>query len=1489
VKAPKLLSGSGTKAIIIGTGRHVEGSVLPSVPAVACTVEALKRALIDKCGLSPDQLRIIIDPLEPGLLLEAVSDTAALASDIFLLYYVGHGALDRDAQLHLATVATKDISRAGAAYQALPFGEITKSLLAICQAREILVVLDCCYAYRAELPQQFSYALLASADRDEHALASPGGPYTLFSGELLRILSEGDPTGPPHLSVRDVHRRLHQTFPARNASAPILRSARNGGELILASNPAYVPPADPDVTDPDSYRGDDYCPYRGLDPYTTEDAGLFAGRDELTRYGLQQVRKHIWRGGLCVILGASGSGKSSLLNAGIIPGIRSEDIGVPGSASWPFLSFTPGEQPLQKFAQALASLVDANPSRTLAKLKSDPSACAALITRALAVPTDRNATAGVGERRLVVAIDQFEELFSPTTDEASRVKFLNLLESVATIRQRSAGNVAGAPAALVIITIRSDFYAAAARYPQLRGALSQRQIVVGGMNAQELHEAIVQPAHTAGLTLQPGLVDLLLKDIGADSPTGFGPVTLPYLSFALLQTWQRRKHRVLTVDGYKATGGVSDAIAQAAERAYQELPEPEQDAANLLLVDLVNAGNGTPDTRRRADRTSFLASQPDEAAASEAIRALSRSRLITLDQDTVQLAHEALILSWPRLRDLVDAERASLQIRQKASADAERWNAEGRKKSLLYSGEDLLQAKDLVRLGPTARAFIDQSIGRERYLRTRNQVFVGALGAVTAIAIIAGVALGWQVKVANRSAAAAVQQRNIATSDQLAAESETLSNADPATAALLAAASWQVAHTAKARESMFDAVAQPERAVFNGCASADYDVAFSPDSRIVATACQDGTVRLWSTITHQQAGHTINGSTSFGVTAVTFSPDGKILATGGGDGTVRLWNVATDREMGAPLRHEGTSVDGLNFTPDGRVIAASSSGKVWLWKAAGHGGLGSPLTGAASGIAFSPDSKVIATASGGGIIRLHSLSTGRQIGRPLRGAAGTRSGLAFTPNGMVIMASDRHGRILFWRVATHRRIQGSVPDAGSGFAFDARHQLVATASASGTVRIWSLRPVIQVSAPLTSGNDAQVFKVVFSRDGEFLATAETDGTSRLWKLSTYSQGAAPKVGYKHFPVNSTAFSPDGNLLAAASADGAIQVWNMETGLSVIPPIVLNGRSPLSFFISVDAPYHQLIVKNQAMTHHGKLRPAITGVAFLPGSDILVSACSDGFLRFWDAATGQQAAPPVQSGRGAASAVAFDSAGKLLASANTDGTVNLWDVTGRHAGSVIRSGDGAAVAVAFDPAGKLLASANTDGTVSVWNTATGQQAGPTISSGTGAAVAVAFDSAGKLLASANTDGTVRLWNAATNQQVGLPMTSGVSGLTGLAFSPGGELIATVGADGKLRVWDVATQHEIGAPIVVDGAVNQASDGSAIYSAAGVNAVAFSPDGKFLETSGGDGEIRQWNTNFPVNLVSAMCEIGGRSLTEREWHSYLPSTQYRAVCPGEPTGS
>ncbi|RSS61147.1 NACHT and WD repeat domain-containing protein [Streptomyces sp. WAC06614] len=1069
------------------------------------------------------------------------------------------------------------------------------------------------------------------------------------------------------------------------------------------------------------------CPYPGLEPFETGDARWFFGRDDLVAQTLAELDRAA--DGPVVIVAPSGAGKSSLLRAGVLPALAAGRL--PGSADWCRLLLTPTERPVEQLTALLEQVAGEAGGKVrrhdAAGAGPAPEALTAFLRTAPRTP------------RLLLVVDQLEELFTLCADEPQRHAFLELLAAL------SAGPD---PVARVVCALRSDFYSRCVTYPRLRSALQHRQIVVGPLTEEGLREVILFPARAAGLALEPGLADLMLADLG-----GPGPETgrLPLLAHALRATWQQRQGDTLTVAGYRTTGGIGRAVATSAERIYAGLDPAGRTAARAMFLRLVRIGDsadGTDDTRRRLARSDLPAGLVD---------VFTRGRLLTVEHDDVTLAHEALVRAWPRMRTWIESDRADRLVRQNLEEAAAAWERDGRDPDLLYRGERLAAARRVTpEAGPLATEFLTASAHRARRTAARRNRVIAVLSALTLLAVAAAA-------IAVRQGLAARSERDTAVFHQLLAKADQLRATDPSVAAQLdlAAHRMRPADQEAYTRLVNDAVSTLSTALPHP--NPVDEVVFSPDGRLLAGVGLDGALELWDTTDPRRPTprtELLPGLTD-GALAAGFSPDGKLFAVGDG-ATVRLWDVTDPSrpKAGAVLGTDhGAPV--LAFSPDSRRLAVADGPRVRLFDLAvpsapaplgelpGH-----PDT--ISRLSFGRDGDVLvvgtpAAPAGGPTVRVWDLAglpgaTPRSTALEVPGRT-TLSWFAISPDRkeVAVAAVDgvpvaRGRAVRLWSLPGSRFTQRSEPTGDVSVSADG--ELVAVRSADGGPGVRVL-PATRAGAWARTASDlalADAWTAAFGPAGRTLATVTTDQSLQLWNVrDPAAPQALGRIPTGHAgPVQHMAFIPDGNALF--TSDGtSVRLWNVADPARPAPAATLVDLTRQAkedyrlnvgeFALSADGSLfaaetgegaHEAGVRLWDVRDPGRPRPVGTVPAPLgtvasgpPGSvtslllvgATLVVADGDGRLHLWDIsdpARPRSRGPAAAAHSVAVTSLARDPQGKTLATAGEDHTVRLWDISDpsrpRPRGTPLTGHGGPVTSLGFSPDGRRLVTTSRDGTV-----------------------------------------------------------------------------------------------------------------------------------------------------------------------------------------------
>ena len=1182
-------------------------------------------------------------------------------------------------------------------------------------------------------------------------------------------------------------------------------------------------------------------PYKGLRPFLEADAADFFGREALTERVLARMREAVEWSRFLAVVGPSGSGKSSLVRAGLVPALRGGSV--PGSDAWFVVDVHPGRYPFEELGTALTRIA-VNPLPGLVeRLQREE---LGLLKVAQEVVPEQGS-------ELLLVIDQFEEVFSLVDDEDGRAMFLaSLFRAVTHPESR----------VRVVITLRADFYDRPLSYRGFGDLLAARTEAVTPLSVEELERAVVGPAERVGISVDRALI----AEIAAGVATQ--PGALPLLQYALTELYEHRSDPKLTLEAYHAIGGVSGALARRAEEIYVRLTQVGREAARQLFLRLVTLGEErSEDTRRRVLRTELASLEVDRQAMEAVIDTFGAARLLSFDRDpvtrgpTVEVAHEALLREWGRLRGWIDASRADVRAHRRLAGGAREWVGAGRDRSFLLRGAHLARfeawgttsglavtsderdylAASLSRR-EAERAEEEARSARERTLERRSLVRLRAL--VGLFAIMALVASGLTALTLNQRERAQREAR-VAAARELAAAAVTNLEIDPERSILLALEAVDRTRSVdgsvlpEAEEALHRAVVRSR--ILLSVPGVGGGLDWSPDGTMFVTEGpeESGLIDIRDAETGRSLrsfhGHDVD------VNLVAFSADSSMLATTGDDGAVKVWDPATGEELWSFQGPEG-EVWGPSFSPDGSLLAASwtDQGVVRLFDLARGKTVQEigPLGAISLGTSFSPDGQRlgIATFDSGGVVV--DVGSGEEV-RTLKGHESGISDVDWSPDGRWVATSGWDSTVRVWEAAT-----GTIRFTLFGHAdgvvaadWSPDSARLATGSADGTAKVWEIteegaREQLTLSAQDLSGG----LWVAFSPDGERLMTGDQQIRAvKIWDATATGPGEWANLPAVRDEAGGIAFTPDGRRVVASNGAGVVASWNPETGeeLSVL------GRpsSPVDPF-----------------------RPAVPAIDV--SSDGALVAAAGPVARVWDAGRGEEMF--TARTHGYAQDVAWNPDGTLLATAGDEGVVRILDRSGQEV-AALREDPGFSIpAVRFSPDGRLLATTRLlrerpmADEVKIWD----WKPGKVVRTIRTQAQEVAFDPTGSRIATANFGGLAEVYDVESGTKLST-LTGHAGHVFDIAYSTDGSIIGTASADGTVRLWDARSG--------VQKLILRGHQGV-------VWRLAFSPAGSKLASSSSDGTVRVWALDLD-DLIEIAQRRATRALTDEECRQYL----HVEVCP------
>ncbi|WBO65031.1 helix-turn-helix domain-containing protein [Streptomyces camelliae] len=1143
--------------------------------------------------------------------------------------------------------------------------------------------------------------------------------------------------------------------------------------------------------------GDTPAPYRGLARFEPGDRHLFFGRDRV----VAEVGELVCENRFAVLFGPSGSGKSSLLRAGLIPRLR-EEIAARGHPAR-LRILTPGPTPATTYGHLLAPAGD--------------------------------------EPESWVVVDQFEEVFTLCRDPRERARFLDLLLAARdpAVRLR------------VLVAVRADFFARCAEHRGLADALSGAALLLGPMSADELREAVVGPAQAAGCLVERTLTSRLVDEV-LDEPGG-----LPMLSHVLLETWRRRKGRMLTLAGYEAAGGVRGAIAATAEEVYGGLSPGQARAARHLLLRMVEPGQGTPDTRRPLTRAELDTwADPDAPAV---VERLTGARLLTADEDGVQLAHEALITCWPRLHDWIEEDRERLRHHRMLADAARTWVEHDRDPGALYRGTRLARAEELFpdhrddpALTVPERAFLTAALdAREAEYRAasrivrRHRILTVSLSAVLAVALVTTFAVC-------RAADENQRRRTQDAARRVADVADALRTTDPRTALLLGAAAWRIAELPESRQGLLGSLAQPETDTFTDPAPGDGPRrALAHGGRILLSS-SGTTWSTWDVTAHRRIG---TGRLSSG-TATDVGADGRVVAVAV-DGGMRLWDTATGRWTGGatPLQS-----DDPHFSGDGRAVLVAEGDRVRLRSVTDGRVRFETRAPNVAVTALSADGRRAAVCPAGQAPQLWDTATRRALPGAWQQKRVCDADTALLALGAGRLAATDGSRVLVWDTTTGRQIADLHASTAQYMSFSPDGAFIATAD-RGEIRLWRLTSAEEPVLRHSLNNQYLYGGLHWDPDGRTLRYLE-GGT-----VHTLDLGPAVTSAWSPGALDDVTLSPDGRTYATAQRTGDHYVFRLKATaddhvLRTLPPV------PVPVPVSADPALPVVpgdTLPLQAFSPDGTR--FVYGVS-APGRDAVHQP-----FTVWDVPRAR-AVTSLDLPGGAVIGMVLGPRGRtLVAARNTDtgdAADEVWD-TGRKRRTTVLTGVTAGH-LAVRPDGSLLVG---DGRLA--RLPSGRAAAHDLVQGDEVG-ALAFAADGSLFAAGDQTGRVALWDGRLGRRLGIlrnvfprPLGIDPEGVSALAFSPDGHTLAVAGNTGGLQLWDVATQQRLGGELTTPGEE--------------IDSVAFSPDGTTLYAGSAHVPLQGYVVDPGRALARVCARAGGTGLTREQWRTYVPDAPYRPVCgPG-----
>ncbi len=1221
-------------------------------------------------------------------------------------------------------------------------------------------------------------------------------------------------------------------------------------------------------------------PYVGLSAFTSADANNFFGRTKI----IHRLHESIQTQPLVAVLGPSGSGKSSVIHAGLLAKLTQRPTAkdAPANIQWTPISFRPGDTPFRNLALVLAPHLNMQAGALATDLWTGTRSLLDVVNEIASDPP-------TPEHRVLLVIDQFEEIFSLCPTPEIRQAFLDLILQPSLARDQEKkdhenkdhenNSQENRNTLTILLAIRADFTSYLLSQGTMADLLQDATTVLGPMQQDEMRQAIEQPALQQGVMFEPGLVLRLLADVGN------APGSLPLLEFALSQLWASRQDGWITHAAYDKNGGVAGALTNYASGIYDGLSPQEQARTRHIFPQLIQPGQGTADTRRLATVAEIGGNDWP------LVRKLADARLVvtgrnTRNDETVEVIHEALILEWDLLRQWIETDRTFRIWQQRLRILLGEWRLVDQDASALLRGGFLADSEEwLVQRGESFSAderdfIIASAQHRDDELAATEARRQHALETAQALARN-------EVRSSRRLRRLAIGLASL-------------------TILLIAAAfyTWQLQGQAQLHADQAEASAQLALARQLSAQSSqamdtvvDRGILLSLESLKRTTDPTDITSLLTGIKLDPMLVTFLHAHTSE-TSLLVFAQDGKTLFSGDIQGLAFAWSLENFAAPGRPISITNLAASpnstGGAFAPSTAILAIQAVTQRVIYRTENGFGLWDlesattlvqhAVPNKMKVVRFSGDGSRFVVEDSADEMRIYDSQSGDLVTGPQ--SHPPRNTLCAVNGDASILAlkggDSTEATIMFWDVAAAEAVappQGGHIDDIQDCAFSPDDSRLATAGFDSTVRLWDSTTGLQVGAPRT-GHQGRVLAITFSPDGTRIASGDTANQIILWETESGARLGTPLAGHENW-IRGLAFSPDGQMLASSDASGKIALWN------VAARKILNG-------------------------HTARVR----SVALSPDENTLLTSSFDGHLVLWDARTGEKLRDIETTHPNSIIQVGFSPDGRTVASLDAGGFVILWETdTWTPRFDPMPAHTTVLIGLAFSPDSKWMATGDFSGKILLWDVAAGEPVGEPLQAHKDEwALSLAFSPDGSLLASGSTDKTIRLWSMPDLAPVGEPLEGHTNWVNVLLFEPDGKTLISGSNDQTIRRWDVATGQPLGEAIEGDRSqiwgltlleekdgedpvlVSLGSTGNvqrwnwrtrlplgpALRTAIETESMAITRDGERFYLGTFDSTAQMW-TATTTPWPNRACTIANRNLSEDEWGTYLRGVPYAATCP------